>query len=47
MVYEIFLQNTHQNNYFFMSEKYSVYPEEQEVLLFDGLEFQVIGFKFM
>lgn len=27
-----------------MNEHYSVYPEEQEVLLYDGLEFYVIAF---
>ena len=27
-----------------MNEHYSVYPQEQEVLLYDGLEFNVIDF---
>lgn len=30
-----------------MSDEFSAYPGEEEVLLFDGLEFQVIGFKYL
>ena len=39
------MQNTHHNNYFFMGPKFSAYPDEQELLLFDGLEFYVVGFR--
>ena len=28
-----------------MGAEYSAYPGEEEVLLFDGLEFSVIGFE--
>ena len=46
VVFEIYLQNTHHNNYFFMGEQFSAYPDEQEVLLHDGLEFLVTGFSY-
>ena len=44
VVFEIYIQNTHQNNYFLMGPEYSAYPSEEEILLFDGLEFCVFGY---
>lgn len=45
VIFEIFMQNTHQDNYFYMTEEFSTYSYEKEVLLFDGLEFKVIDFQ--
>ena len=44
VVFEMYIQNTHQNNYFLMGPEYSAYPDEEEILLFDGLEFCVFGY---
>ena len=45
MLLRLFMQNTHQNNYFEMQEEFTKYKEEEEVLLFDGLEFLVFNYR--
>ena len=41
LMYKILFQNTHQNCFFEMTGGYTTYPEEREVLLYDGLQFFV------
>ena len=38
---KITMQNTYRNWYFRMAEGYSSYPKEEEILLFEGLQFLV------